>query len=280
MRVLTILILVALVLASGALAFAQDGDINESLLLNDLSGNGGICKRQEALAFFASLDGLEQIMNSVVDIADQQSLLDWLNKYDEWILADEQLESYDPLCYGVLVRGLEMDRNVKYAVLLYLTEGEAAFHEQAALVSAREIAGGDLATIIADALPDVELEINRAFAEHPLCTNKRAIAFLETLEAYAFETGRAAEINDNDSLNEWASRFDAWRLEAWSSFYDQPCGITEIVINIYETVSFSFALLRLTRIGDIYVSAIDAFLEEVLDLVESDMSAINGLQGN
>lgn len=265
-------------IACGAFAFAQDEDISRSLFVNELVEGSGLCTSQEALEFFASLGGIEPIVNSVVEIEDELSLLEWFYSYDDWLDSEALIDSDRVYCYGVVIGSLELERNIKYGVLLYLTEGEAAFEEHAALVRARAIAGGDLASIAAGDIPDAELEINSAFAELELCTIERAVAFLETLDGYALETGRVAEITESDSLKEWASQFEAWRIEAWSPFYDQPCGAIQTVISIYETVSYSFALLRQTRFGDAYAGAIDAILEEVLNLAEIDMSAIEGMR--
>ena len=265
-------------MACGAFTFAQDEDVRRSLYINEMVEGSGLCTSQEALEFYDSLDSFEPVINSVLEIEDEQTLLDWFFSYEDWLVSDALTDQDRIYCYGVVIGSLALERNIKYGVLLYLTEGEAAFQEQAALVSPRAIAGGDLASIAAGDLPDAELEINRAYVELELCTIEQAIAYFETVDGYAYETRRAAAIKDSDSLKEWASQFEAWRLEAWSPFYDQPCGTIETVISIHETVSYSLALLRQTRFGNAYVGAIDTHLDEFLDLVEIDMSAIEAMQ--
>ncbi len=265
-------------MACGPFISAQDEEIARFLLINDLDEESGLCTRQEALEFYASFDGIEPVIDSVVEIEDEQSLLDWISRYEDWQESGDQSDPDRIPCYGVVIRWLELDRDVKYLVLLYLTEGEAAFQEHASLIRARAIAGEDPAAIAAGELPDVEWQLNRAYMELELCTIKQAIAYYETLDAYVYETRKAAEIKDSESLKEWVGQFEAWRLEAWSPFLDQPCGVLEIVINTYKTMTYSIALIRQTRFADAYVGVVDVMVEAVLDLVETEMSAIRALQ--
>lgn len=178
------------------------------------------------------------------------------------------------ICHGVILKLLELERNAKYGVIVYLAEGEAAFQEYAVLTRAAEIASGDLAAIAAGALPDAELEINRPYVELELCNNEQAIAFYETFKGYADRTSSASEITDAESLKDWASQMYAWRLEAWSCFYEKPCGAIEILINIFEIASYSYTLLRQGGLGDAYHPALEAFIKVSFDIAETDMAVI------
>ncbi len=223
------------------------------------------CTRAQARAFYASLGEFQQMMDDIHAVKDAESLKALSGRADNWY------QSVKPGSYVLIAELAKLDRHLKHSLIEHMTRGTGDSPEPDALLRARALAAADLKAIQNNAIPDRDLQINRAIVEKTLCSDRRALEFYDTWEELLWDiVDKTPGISDRSSLKAWAIQFHAWRKKAWDSFYAEPCGATAYFMDVFESCAYNAALAQLTDLGQAALKTISAFLDDMVDYAIDD----------
>ncbi|MCY3781335.1 MAG: hypothetical protein OXG78_13565 [Chloroflexi bacterium] len=254
MRVLhSPLLILLLVLFNFATAAQDDAPGEVMLFLNRTIDEPIFCTLDRAQAFYQTLDGFQIFFDELALMEGAEYLAEsWLDKYSRWL--QEHWATFDENTCGATRPLMDLLRaKVMYSLLEGAVGEIAEIPADEAMTYARALEEIDLQLMDSDEASESELELNRLFAELPRCSVEQALAFYETLDGYTRITSDLGSTGalwhvDSDELVEavftWAESFDEWRREAWSAYYEAPCGGTQIYVFHLERRAYLAALLR------------------------------------
>ena len=107
------------------------------------------------------------------------------------------------------------------------------------------------------AIPEEELELNRARMEMIPCRGDVAIALHQTFMEYAEVLRRAEDISDTATLHAWATTYHSWRDDNWPAFLEAPCGELIPQIAFFDSFAYNLALAQLTPYGETILDSLD-----------------------
>lgn len=280
------LLILLLVLFNFAVAAQDDAPDEVMLFLNRTIDEPIFCTLDEAQAFYQTLDGFQIFLDELALMENAENLAEsWLDEYALWL--QEHWASFDDNPCGATRPLMDLLRaKVMYSML------EAAIGEigeipaDEAMTYARALEETDLQLMDSDDASESELELNRLFADLPRCIVEQALAFYETIDDYTRitsdlgSTGALWHVDADElvgALFTWAESFDAWRREAWSPYYEAPCGGTQIYVFHLEYRAYLAALLR--GAGADPSAMLANTVQVLLDIAEYDKSLIDSMSG-
>ena len=266
MRIVTVWILLASVLFSGAFALAEGGIDLEYVYINNPFNDNFVCTVEEALAFYEELDEFPALIGAIVDIDSGPQLFLWAVRFSRWSNAAEQN------CYGAGNATVALEHHAHYIAIQHMIGEEPILPEENAYTRAQRMSTIDRESLAADKpVSEEELAINLAVSEVPLCTVERAMAFYATYDEFYVESIDLGSVTDEESLRGWAAQFYAWSEENWAPLQDEPCGQVKSFIDFLESFSYSTALAQLTIAGHQTLNAFDDTMEILYDLIGEEM---------
>ncbi len=287
MRILHSPLLIFLFFINSFVTAAQeDATGGVMLFLNRTIDEPIFCTLDRAQAFYQTLDGFQIFLDELALMESAENLAEsWLDEYSRWL--QEHWATFDENTCGATRPLMDLLRaKVMYGML------EAAIGEigeipaDEAMTYARALEETDLQLMDSDDASESELELNRLFAELPRCSVEQALAFYETLDGYTRitsdlgSTGALWHVDADElvgALFTWAESFDAWRREAWSAYYEAPCGGTQIYVFHLERRAYLAALLR--GAGADPSAMLANTVQVLLDIAEYDKSLIDSMPG-
>lgn len=226
-------------------SWARERELDKlKLQINETVDELKMSTREQAQALYASLEGCDELLDSLGDVTDMDELGDWFADYNDWREA-----TWAPIS-GVLGAGVSIMRQALEAHVLHRVLGRVAgvSGEIAAdwtVSQLRAMAETDLEALQSGDSPIRELAINRFAAAFPRCKYQRALAYYETRPGYEQITDALLRVNTREELADWLLSFHEWREEAWGQFYEQPCGVTLGDMYYVESRTYLAALMHI-----------------------------------
>lgn len=205
------------------------------------------CTREQAAAFYASLDGFDALLEELADVGDLDELGDWYADYNGW--RDEAWAAISgDAGTGITIMMQALDARMRHRILAHTVGLAGEIPADITVKQLRVMAEKDLAALESSEDPMVELEINRFAAEIPRCKHHRAFKYYETRKGFEAVTDALLRVNTWDELGEWLLTFHQWREKAWRSFYRRPCGV--ILGDMYYVESRTYLAALMHIIGE------------------------------
>lgn len=254
MRYLHIPLLMLILVMHSAVAAAQEDAADDvALFINYAIDEPTVCSVDQASAFYQTLDGFQQFLDDIGLMDNLEDLSnDWLEEYYEWILENWK-PFMDVQCGGTQQLMVMLRAKLKYKLV---EEGFGEISEipaDEAMAVARNLAEMDLQVIESSDGSDMALELNRMVADLPRCSAEQALEFYGAIDEYTQmtkdlrPTGALGDIDADElesALFNWLAEFDSWRQEAWSAYYERPCGATQVLLYHLEARTYLAVMLR------------------------------------
>lgn len=230
-------------LRTAPLTWAQDG-IND-LYINYALDHAILCTREEARWFYDALDGYFQLIDSIAQVKNSDTLLHWLRAFDQWDY-DNWGPSHGDTCFGLGYLEPALMTAATFSVLEQLTGDIGEIPAQNSLRSVKEMAIFDQLAMDQLEVPISVLRINLVLKDLPHCSREQAIAFYDTIDGFQNQMDKLSPVDDWISLRVRFQLFHIWRRKAWAPFYEQPCGSILSLFNLLEFTAYRAALFKLT----------------------------------
>ncbi|MCY4062918.1 MAG: hypothetical protein OXG53_11170 [Chloroflexi bacterium] len=248
MRIVTVWILLASVLLSGAIGLAQNEIDLEYLYVNNPYDDNYFCTAEQALEFYDALDGFPGLVEAIEKIRTGTALMVWNLLFTSWY------ESAEQDCYGAGNMTVELEHQARYIAIQHMSGEEAELPEENAYSLALAMSTADRELLDRDeTASDYDLEINRAIVEVPYCTVEEAIVFYSSFGGFLEASGAMTAVSDQDSLKDWATQYFEWSGENWAPLLEEPCGQLPSLIAFLESFAFGAALAQLTAAGEVSI---------------------------
>lgn len=217
---------------------------NLPLQINETVDDMQTSTREQASALYASLEGCDELLESLADVTDLDELGDWYADYNGW-----RDEAWAPLSgevgTGVSIMMQALDAHMRHRVLAHMVGVVGEIPADLAVKELRSVAETDLAAMEASDNPRISLAINRFAAAIPRCKHQRALAYYETRAGYEQITDALLRVDSGEALAEWLVDFHKWRVKAWGQFYRRPCGVTLGDMFYVESRTYLAALMHI-----------------------------------
>ena len=221
--------------------------VERRLYINSVVVDPHLCSREQATAFYATLDGFQQLSEELKKIVNMEDYESWFVSYNDWVETNWAQLIEDPSDgTAFLLSGLRA--LITHFALEALTGRTEHIPAYGALELAQSMANIDLPRMKNSRDPDIALGINRLVAGLPLCSQERTTQFHKTIDGFQAMTQALLETDWGPSLKEWLQSFHAWRNEAWGTFYEQPCGATLMRIHELESKIYLAAIMHVTGV--------------------------------
>ncbi len=282
----TPLLILLLVLFNSVTAGQEDTAGDLKLVINHRIDEPANCSADEARAFYQTLDDFQSFLDELALMDDLWDMEEsWFHDYGLW-LKEHWASLNENLCAGRTQLMDMLRAQLKYTVL------EAGMGEisdvpaEGAMAYARALANTDLKLIDSGYASESELELNRMVADLPRCSAEQALEFYATIDGFTRltsalgSTGNLWNVGSDEleqALISWAQSFDSWRQEAWSGYYDQPCGVTRILVYNLEARTYFAVLMRAAGLDP--SNMLTRLIQNWLAMAEYDRSAINSIPG-
>lgn len=282
MRLIRLWILAIAAAVCGPVTAAQgdvDGDLR--LTINYTLDDPTTCTREQAISAYDTLDGFHIVLEDLAVVSDIDALDSWfegLNRHfdEKWMRALEKP------CNGAFYLLQLLESQIQYEVLERMIIAFTGNSVDALLVNPRmdasvvalTMAATDLAALKENEDEYVTLELNRAVYDLPRCTPERAIEFYATIDEYAVQMDQLLGLDSWQDMKTWVMNFHFWRLEAWETFYQEPCGVTPTDMYRIESKTYLYALgqmvgLDVTEVVDKLINDYRGYGESDLEIIES-----------
>ncbi len=223
------------------------------------------CSRGDAAAFYDSLDGYLELLDSLARLDDLDALGDWYADYNGWIAASwSRFTANGGTGISIMIQALEA--HARHSILEQFCGDAGEIHADAALAQLRKMAVVDRAAMELNDSPEVDLEINRLARQIPRCGEDRALAYYATRDGYEKVTDALLKVDSFESLRDWLLAFQAWRNKDWGDFYARPCGA--ILGDMYYVESRTYLLALMHLVGE---DVNQAFLELNMATLEKEL---------
>ena len=218
-------------------------DSDRKLLINSSVDDLVLCTREQALAFYASLDGYFALHASLSEVEDLDELGDWFAEYNGWRDAHWGQQSAN-IGTGISLMIQALKAHIYHSVIEQFVGEAAEIPADKAVADLRKMAVADEAAMELNDSPNVELEINRIAMQIPRCGEERALEYYGTRPGYEQVTDALLRVDSWGALREWLATFHEWRYEAWGDYYARPCG--GILGDMYyvEARTYLYAFMR------------------------------------
>lgn len=233
-------ILICVFAAGGAAAWSQNDAVDPPLRINWLISDFTPCDFGD----FAILKSVHADIQTQADyipiVASEDSLRLWIKINHDWI--NETLRPRTAgACLSVRHLYLHLDRSL-YARLfnqVFRPEQEASQDDN--IHKVRELLVADLDLMEDDEVDASEWLLNRTITDIPPCTLDEAQEFFDLIDGYEREVRNVLSIprDDTDAVKAYAEQYETWAQQAFSPFYERPCGETLVLINFMETIAYS-----------------------------------------
>ena len=246
-------LILILVVYSPVTAAQEDAADDVALFINYAIDEPTVCSVDQASAFYQTLDGFRQFLDDIGLMDNLEDLSnDWLEEYYEWILENWK-PFMDVQCGGTQQLMVMLRAKLKYKLV---EEGFGEISEipaDEAMAVARNLAEMDLQVIESSDGSDMALELNRMVTDLPRCSAEQALEFYGAIDEYAQmtkdlrPTGAHGDIDADElesALFNWLAEFDSWRQEAWSAYYERPCGATQVLLYHLEARTYLAVMMR------------------------------------
>lgn len=192
------------------------------------------CTREQAMAFYSTLDGFQQLIDNLKATEDMDAYESWFESLNLWMQTN-WAQFIDDSRDGTVFLMFGLGALIHHFALERLTGQVEQIPAYGVLDQARSMAEIDLTAMKNNRAPDIALEINRAVEDLPLCCGERATQFHKTIDGIQLMAKAMLQTDWGPSLKEWLQSFHAWRQEAWGTFYERPCGV--VLLRMYEMES-------------------------------------------
>lgn len=246
-------LILILVVYSPVTAAQEDAADDVALFINYAIDEPTVCSVDQASAFYQTLDGFRQFLDDIGLMDNLEDLSnDWLEEYYEWILENWK-PFMDVQCGGTQQLMVMLRAKLKYKLV---EEGFGEISEipaDEAMAVARNLAEMDRQVIESSEGADYALELNRMVTDLPRCSAEQALEFYGAIDEYAQmtkdlrPTGAHGDIDADElesALFNWLAEFDSWRQEAWSAYYERPCGATQVLLYHLEARTYLAVMMR------------------------------------
>ncbi|MCY4062919.1 MAG: hypothetical protein OXG53_11175 [Chloroflexi bacterium] len=222
-------------------------DSDRKLLINSSVDELILCTREQATAFYASLDGYFALHESLAQVDDLDELGDWFEESNSW---KEANWSHYPakIGTGISIMIQALNAQMHHSVIEQFVGEVAEIPADQAVADLRKMAVVDQAAMELNDSPDIELELNRIARQMPRCGEDRALEYYATRAGYEQVTDPLRRVDSWGSLREWLVTFHEWRQEAWADFYAQPCGV--ILGDLYYLESRTYLYAFMHTVGE------------------------------
>ena len=233
---------------SGSEAAPQSAaDSGRKLLINSHVDDLVLCTREQATAFYASLDGYFDLRARLNDVDDLDALGDWFAEFNGWRDAHWGQQSAK-VGTGITLMIQALNAHMYHSVIEQFVGEVAEIPVDKAVADLRKMAVVDEAAMELNDSPNVELEINRMARQIPRCGEERALEYYGTRSGYEQATGTLLKVDSWPSLREWLVKFHEWRQEAWGDYYARPCG--DILGDMYYVESRTYLYAFMHNVGE------------------------------
>lgn len=201
------------------------------------------CTRAQAAAFYASLEGVDELLAALAATEDFDELGDWYADYNGW--RHEAWASIGgDVGTGISIMMQALDAHMRHHILAHAAGVMVEIPADITVSELRAMAEKDLAALESSDDPNVELAINRFAADIPRCKYHRALAYYETRSGYEEITDALLLVKTGAELTAWLVAFHQWREKAWGRFYRRPCGVTLGDMYYVESRTYLAALMH------------------------------------
>ena len=187
-----------------------------TLQINETVDEVRLCTREQAAAFYGSLEGYDALFEGLADAKDLDELGEWFADYNGW--RDEAWARFTgDAPTGITIMMQALDAHMRHRILARIL--------------------GEVGVIPADRT----VSQLRAMAE----TDLAALKYYETRPGFEGVTDALLKVESWDELREWLLAFHNWREKAWGRFYRRPCGVTLGDMYYVESRTYLAALMHL-----------------------------------
>ncbi|MCY4536782.1 MAG: hypothetical protein OXE52_00985 [Chloroflexi bacterium] len=251
----------------------EDAEDDQKLIINNIVDNPILCTHDQATTFYESLDGFQQSLNNIALVKNTDTLQFWLNIHKQWFDETWALLLAEG-CHGAKMLIYALRAVASHNLLEHMIGDVGEIPAQDVMRDVRDMAVADLEAIKRTQYPESELQINLIITNLPYCSNNQAIAFYKTIDGYLQEMNKLILVDDWRSLRVWVGMLHAWRQEAWTSFYDQPCGIRLAYMFWIERLTYINALVSVVS-GE--TPNIDNLIRPLRDTAAKDLAVIEAM---
>ncbi len=217
---------------------------NLKLQINESVDELKMSAREQSKALYDSLEGCDELLDSLADVADMDELGDWFADYNDWRVTTWAPVSGE-LGAGVAIMRQALAAHVLHRVLAHVAGVKGEIAADWTVSQLRAMAETDLEVLESGDSPIRELAINRFATAIPRCEYRRALAYYETRPGYEQITDALLRVNTRDELADWLISFHEWREKAWGQFYQRPCGVTLGDMYYVESRTYLAALMHI-----------------------------------
>lgn len=219
----------------------------KKLLINSSVDDLKLCTREQATAFYASLDGYFALHDSLTQVADLDELGDWFEEYNNWKGANWSQAS-ENIGTGISMMIQALNAHMYHSVIEQFVGEVAEIPVDKAVADLRKMAVVDQAAMELNDGPDVALELNRIVSQIPRCDEDCALEYYGTRDGYELAAGALLRVESWQALREGLIAFHAWRNKAWGDYYKSPCG--RILGDMYYVESRTYLYAFMHTVGE------------------------------
>jgi len=216
---------------------------DRKLLINSSVDELRLCTREQATAFYASLDGYFALLDSLAQVDDLDELGDWFEESNSWKEANWSRHP-EKIGTGISLMIQALNAHMYHSVIEQFVGEVAEIPADQAVADLRKMAVVDQATMELNDSPDIELELNRIARQIPPCGEDRALEYYATREGYERVTSTLLRVAAFEALRQWLVTFHEWRREAWGEFYERSCGAILGDLYFVESRTYLYAFMH------------------------------------
>lgn len=240
MKLIRTLVLMYFIAAGGAVAWSQDNGIDPQLRINWFLSDFRPCGVEDIAILQSVLADIQTQADYIPLVTSTDTLRLWISINHDWI-NDILRPRTAGACLGVRHLYLHLDRSLYVRLFNQVFRSEREVSQDDNIHKVRELLVADQEAIEDGELDASEWLINRTITDLPPCMVEEARDFFNLIEGYERELRKVLSIPSDDAgaVDAYAEQYETWAREAWSPFYERPCGETLVLIHFMETIAYS-----------------------------------------
>ena len=219
----------------------------KKLLINSKVDGLVLCTREQATAFYASLEGYFTLHDRLTQVDDLDDLGDWFAEYNDWQDANWTHDAAT-VGTGISLMIQALNAHMNHSVIEQFVGEVTDIPADKAVADLSKMAVVDQATMALNDSPNVELELNRIVTQIPRCDEDRALEYYATLAGYEMATDPLRKVDSWPALREWLLTFHQWRQATWGDFYARSCG--DILGDMFYVESRTYLYAFMHTVGE------------------------------
>ena len=238
---------------------------DKKLLINSTVDDLVLCTREQATAFYASLEGYFALHDRLMQVGDLDELGDWFADYNDWKGA-HWTEDAATVGTGISLMIQALNAHMYHSIIEQFVGDVLEIPADKAVADLSKMAVVDQAAMALNDSPDVELELNRIVSQIPRCDEDRALEYYGTRAGYEMATDPLRKVDSWPTLREWLLTFHQWRQETWGEFYARSCG--DILGDMFYVESRTYLYAFMHTVGE---DVDQRFLELNMSTMEQEL---------